>query len=119
MENKDIFKITITEENSLKSLNLKSLQKLCDNIYLAFEGDDLIIYDFQKKAKLNTLKFHSHYITSIHLCKKPFFVDNNLLVSSNNVFFVLSASLDKKFAMHKIIYEDNLIKFELIARYSN
>ncbi len=49
MENKDNFKITITEENSLKSLNLKSLQKLCDNIYLAFEGDDLIVYDFQKK----------------------------------------------------------------------
>ena len=43
-------------------------------------------------------------------------MDNNLLVSSNNVFFVLSSSTDKKFAMHKILYENKLLQFEIIAQ---
>ena len=69
-----------------------------------------------KQKKLNTLKFHSRDITSIHLCKKSFFIDNNQLISSNNSFFILSSSLDKKFEMHKILYENKLLQFEIIAQ---
>ena len=37
MKNKDNFKITIIEENSLKSLDIKELKKLFDDIYIAIE----------------------------------------------------------------------------------
>lgn len=112
----DKFKIIIKEENSLNDLDLEELKKLFDDIYIAKQGHDIIIYDFQAKTKINTLKFHLWNISSIHLCKNPFFVDNNPLIPSNNSFFVLSSSIDGKFAMHNILYENHLFKFELIAQ---
>ena len=116
MKNSDIFKITIKEENSLESIDIQELQKLFNDIYLAIEKNDIIIYDHQTKTKLNILKFHSQNITSIHLCQKPFSIDNNQSISTNKEFFILSSSLDNKFAMHKISYENKLFKFALIAQ---
>jgi hypothetical protein len=115
MSSKDKFKITIKEEDSLKTLDLVAPQKLFDDIYLVIEENDLIIFNFKINKKLQTLKYHSGRINRLHLCKKPIFIDDNQLTSSNNLFIVLSSSLDKKFAIHKIIYEDNIFKFELIA----
>ena len=115
MLNKNKFKITIEEEDSLKSLDIVDPQNLFNDYYLAIEENDLIIYNFKTKQKVNTLKFHLSMITSIHLCKRQIFIDNNPLVSSKNIFIVVSSSLDKKIAMHKIIYANNIFKFELIA----
>ena len=115
MINKDKFKITIKEENSLESLDIKYPQKLMDVIYIAIKKNDLIIINFQTKEILNNLKYYLQRITAFHLCKKQFFVDNNPLTASKDVFYVLSSSLDKKFAIHKILYKDNIFQFELIA----
>ena len=117
MSSKDKFKITIKEENSLESLNIVDPQNILDDIYLIIEENDLTIYNFKTNQKLQTLKYHSNTISKIHLCKKPISIDNILLIPSNNIFFVLSSSLDKKFAMHKIVYKDNIFQFELIAEY--
>ena len=82
---------------------------------MVIEENDLIIYNFKINKKLQTLKYHSQRINRFHLCKSPIFIDNIQLTLSNNLFIVLSSSLDKKFAMHKIIYENNIFQFELIA----
>ena len=115
MSNKDKFKITIKEDNYLSSLNIVDPQNLFDDIYLAIEENDLSIYNFKINKKLQTLKYHSKRINKFHLCKKPIFTDNIQLTPSNNLFIVVSSSLDQKFAIHKIIYNNNIFQFELIA----
>ena len=114
MKNKFNFNITIKEEKSLKSIEIKEPIKLFEQNYIAIEKEDIIIYNFNLKKKLSTLKFHSHQIASIQLCKMPYLI-NNSSIQSNNIFFVLSSSWDKKFAVHKIIYKDNFFQFELVT----
>lgn len=53
------FKIKIKEEESLKSLRIKESNHLFEQNYISIENEDLIIYNFNLKLKLRTLKFHS------------------------------------------------------------
>ena len=62
MKNKFNFNITIKEEKSLKSIEIKEPIKLFEQNYIAIEKEDIIIYNFNLKKKLSTLKFHSHQI---------------------------------------------------------
>ena len=45
MINSDKFKITVTEENSFESIDMQEIQKLFNDIYIAIENNDIIIYN--------------------------------------------------------------------------
>lgn len=106
--------INIREEDNLK--NIKYGIKMKEDIFLSQEEDDIILYDFKLKKKIINIEFHKHNISSLHICKKPIFIDNKDSSLINNSYFILSSSLDKKFALHEIQYDNNTFKSKLVAQ---
>jgi hypothetical protein len=106
--------ITIREEDTLE--DIKYGINLKENIFISDEHYDIILFDLKLKKKILIIKFHNHLITSLHICKKTFFIDNKESSQISNSFFILSSSLDKKFALHEIQYENNSFKSKLVAQ---
>ena len=52
MKNEFNFSITIKEEKSLKSIEIKEPLKLFEQNYIAIEKEDIIIYNFNLKKKI-------------------------------------------------------------------
>ena len=104
--------INIREEN-INGMNHGF--KINENLYISDEKYDIILFDFKLKKKILSIKFHSKLITSIHICKKPLFLENKEFTFTNNSFFILSSSLDKKFALYNIFYNNLSFNYKLIA----
>ena len=106
--------INIREEDYLE--NLKCGIKMKEDIFISQEKDDIILYDFKLKKKIINIEFHKHNISSLHICKKPIFIDNKDSSVISNSYFILSSSLDKKFELHEIKYNNNTFKSKLVAQ---
>ena len=80
---------------------------------------NIILFDFKLKKKLLDISFHNSYITSVHICKNPLYLNNNKINFSSSSFYFLSSSFDKKFALHKISYNNlssDFSNYKLIAQ---
>ena len=109
------YKINVREEKNNEYI--KYGYKLNENLYITEEKYNIIIFDFKLKKKILNIKFHEHSITSLHICKKVLYIDNKESTFTNNSFFILSSSLDNKFALHNI-YTNNLsFNYKLIAEH--
>ena len=109
------YKINVREEKNNEYI--KYGYKLNENLFITEEKYDIILFDFKLKKKILSIKFHNHLITSLHICKKVLYIDKKESTFSNNSFFILSSSLDKKFALHNIYYNNLSFNYKLIAEH--
>ena len=108
------FVINIREEDNLDKIKYGiNMEK---DIFISQEYNDIILFDFKYKKKILNIKFHNRTISSLHLCKKPKFIDNKESSLLKDSFFILSSSLDKIFGLHKIEYDNNSFKSKLITQ---
>ena len=110
------FLINIREEKNEIINGIKVCLKINENLYIADENNDIIIFDIKSKKKILSINFHNKSITSIHICKKPLFLEKKELTFTENSFFILSSSLDHKFALHNIFYNNGSLNHKLIAQ---
>ena len=93
--------------------NIEDGHKIYKDLLIGKEGKNIILFDLKLEKKILDITFHNKDITSIHICKKPLYIDDKEILSSNDSFYSLSSSLDKKFALHQISYNN------LTSEYSN
>ena len=106
--------------------NVKNIQNIEDGhkIYKDLLNDkekkNIILFDLKLKKKILDITFHNNGITSIHICTKHLYIDDKETTFSTNSFHFLSSSLDKKFALHNISYNNltsEYSNYKLIAQY--
>ena len=113
------FKTNVQKEKNIE--NIIYGHKINKDLLIAEEKEDhnMILFDFKTKKKILNITFHNNQITSIHICKKPLFIDNEEIILSENSLLFLTSSLDGKFALHKISYNyanSNYSDYKLIAQ---
>ena len=81
--------------------------KLNTDLLIAEENNNIILYNIKSGKKILAIPFHNKRITSFHIVKRPLYIDNKLISFSNDSFYFLTSSLDKKFALHQISYNNS------------
>ena len=80
----------------------------------------MILFDLKLDKKILDIPFHNRsYLSSIHIIKKPLYLDDKEITFSNNSFYFLSSSFDNKFALHQISYNNSTNEYsnyKLIAQ---
>ena len=105
------YEVNLKEEKNIQ--NLVYCHKIYKDLLIVDEKGNIILYDLKLEKKILDITIHdSHFITSIHICKKPLYIDDEELTFSNNSFFFL-LSLKDKLALYQIPYNN------LTSEYSN
>ena len=81
--------------------------KLNTDLLIAEENNNIILYNIKSGKKIVAIPFHNKRITSFHIVKRPLYIDNKQISFSNDSFYFLTSSLDKKFALHQISYNNS------------
>ena len=81
--------------------------KLNTDLLIAEENNNIILYNIKSGKKILAIPFHNKRITSFHIVKRPLYIDNKQISFSNDSFYFLTSSLDKKFALHQISYNNS------------
>ena len=90
--------------------------KINTDLLIAEENNNIILYNIKTKKKIS---FCNGRITSFHIVKRPLYIDNKQISFSNDSFYFLTSSLDKKFALHQISYDNSTKEYsnyKLIAQ---
>ena len=109
MKSFEKYKLNVKEKNNME--NILSGCKINKDLLIAEEylnkEHNIILYDLKSEKKILNISFHKNYITSFHICKKPLFIDDKEITFPNDSFYFLSSSLDKKFALHQISFNNS------------
>ena len=81
--------------------------KLNTELLIAEENNNIILYNIKSGKKILAIPFHNKRITSFHIVKRPLYINNKQISFSNDSFYFLTSSLDKKFALHQISYNNS------------
>jgi WD40 repeat protein len=81
--------------------------KLNTDLLIAEENNNIILFNIKSGKKILAIPFHNKRITSFHIVKRPLYINNKLISFSNDSFYFLTSSLDKKFALHQISYNNS------------
>ena len=90
--------------------------KINPDLLIAEGNNNIILYNIKIKKKIS---FGNGRITSFHIVKRPLYIDNKQISFSNDSFYFLTSSLDKKFALHQISYNNTTKEYsnyKLIAQ---
>ena len=103
------YKLNVKEKNNLEKI--EGGYKINKDLLIAEEylnnEHNIILFDLKSEKKILNISFHQGYITSFHICKKPLYIDDKEIIYSNDSFYFLSSSLDKKFALHQISFNNS------------
>ena len=113
------YKANVNKEKNLGIIRYG--KKINKDLLIAVKNDNhkMILFDFKLKKKTLDISFHNSYISSIHICKKPLYINNKEITFTTNSFYFLSSSNDEKFALHEISYNDlssDYSNYKLIAK---
>ena len=117
LKSSEKFKANVTLEKNIE--NIERGYKITQDLLIAEEANNIILYNLKLKKKILNIPFGNGRITNIHICKKPLYIDNKSITFSNDSFYFLTSSLDKKFALHHISYNKltpKNSKYKLIAQ---
>ena len=116
-------KYKVKEEKNMENIiNDKIGKKIFQDLLISYGtmSNNIILFDLKLKKKILDITFHNNGITSIHICTKHLYIDDKETTFSTNSFHFLSSSLDKKFALHNISYNNltsEYSNYKLIAQY--
>ena len=121
------FKAILKVDNNIEKIERGC--KINNDLLIAEEKNNIILYNINSKKKILDKsnpqkqlldKYHDNgSITSFHIIKRPLYIDNKQISFSNDSFYFLTSSLDKKFSLHQISYNNSTKEFsnyKLIAQ---
>ena len=103
-------KYKVKEEKNMENIiNDKIGKKIFQDLLISYGtmSNNIILFDLKLKKKILDITFHNNGITSIHICTKHLYIDDKETTFSTNSFHFLSSSLDKKFALHQISFNNS------------
>ena len=114
LKSSEKFKANVKLEKNIE--NIERGYKITQDLLIAEEANNIILYNLELKKKILNIPFGNGRITNIHICKKPLYIDNKSITSSNDSFYFLTSSLDKKFALSYNNLTPKNSKYKLIAQ---
>ena len=94
------YKANVKEEKNLGIIRYG--KKINKDLLIAVKKDEhkMILFDFKLKKKTLDISFHNKYISSIHICKKPLYINNKeITFTTNSIFFFLLQMMENLHCM--------------------
>ena len=117
LNSSDKFKAELKADKNIEKIVIGC--KLNTDLLIAEEKNNIILYNIKTGKKILDESIHHNSITSFHIVKRPLYIDDKQISFSNDSFYFFSSSMDNRFALHQISYNNTTKEYsnyKLIAQ---